>query len=297
MNGFRAVSFLSICILGCGCAQPVAENGERRAVDLTEIDSRHRLVRKRTETKFAQAAFLSPDPDSDVDVPLSMAPLIVQEFPVDASGCRQPPVSFGAVTAQPTGKARTDANCPTIYLLSSEATIGGSRFKQSTYLWFYPPDSPGGRLRCRGVRTTIGSRGHVIIWEILYSDTELQEIYVSEPVEKAARGQYGPPLAGRRFSVEPALGEYPDVVVPRVVADGPQPLGPFVYLDAGLAVATVICRCEPSQVEEFPSSGHYQLERVEDLSAVLDGRTPPGNLALLRNAARVERCLRLPGEL
>ena len=298
MNAFRVILILLPYVAAIGCIERHAAPVVHREVDLSRVRSRHQFVRRRTSSKFGQAAFLSPSPDSDASVPLSMAPLIVQEFPVDATGSRQPPVFFGSVTIERSGTAVVHADCQTIYLMSSEVSLGGVRLEQWTYLWFYPPVSPGRALRWRGLRMTIGSRDYPIIWEILSNEIGLREIYVSKPLEKASREEYGPPLPGRRFSVEPAFEQHPNVVVPRIVGDGPQPMGPFVYLDAAqLAVSTLICRCEPSQAAEFPLSGHYQLQRIEDLSALPGGRTPPDNLALQPHSESVEKYLRLPSDL
>jgi hypothetical protein len=285
-------------VVAVGCTERPAETVQQRHVDLTEVRSRHEFVRRRTNSRFEQAAFWSPDPESDAGVPLWMAPLIVQELPVDATGSRQPPVFFGAMAGKRSASASVDTDCQTVYLMVSKVSLKGSLFERWTYLWFYPAASPGRQLRCRGVRMTIGSRGHAIIWEILSNEIDLSEIYVSKPLEKASREQYGPPLPGRRFSVEPALEEYPNVVVPRIVADGPQPMGPFLYLDAAqLDVATLICRCEPSQVGEFPMSSHYRLERIQDLSALPGGGAAPDDLTLPPQDENVERYLRLPSDL
>jgi hypothetical protein len=145
---------------------------------------------------------------------------------------------------------------------------------------------------------TLGRRGYGVTWEILSSEAEGRMIYVSQPLEKAAAAEFGTPLPGRSFSVEPRLEEHPDVVVPRVVGDGPQPMGPFVYLDAAaLNVTTLICRCEPSQIGEVPISTHYALRRIEDFAALYAGRPRPANLPLPPQPADLHAMLRLPDEL
>ncbi len=298
MRASHAILILLPCAAAVGCVERPAETVERREAHLSEVRSRHQFIRRRTSSKFGQAAFLSPSPDSDAGVPLSMAPLFVQEFPIDATGSRQPPVLFGSVSVDRSGTAVIDTDCQTVYLMLSKVSIGGVRVEQQTYLWFYPPRWKGQALRCRGLRMTIGSRDYPIIWEILSNEMLLREVYVSKPLEQASREQYGPPLPGRSFSIEAAFEEHPDVVVPRIVGDGPQPMGPFVYLDAAqLAVSTLICRCEPSQVAEFPMSSHYQLQRIDDLSALSGGRTPPDNLALPPHSESVAEYLRLPSDL
>ncbi|MFH1109147.1 MAG: hypothetical protein V1790_08145 [Planctomycetota bacterium] len=59
----------------------------------------------------------------------------------------------------------------------------------------------------------------------------------------------------------------PDVVVARLIDDGPAPMGPYVYLNAppGRAVTTVLCRCSPSQVEAFIETRYYDLVPLETI--------------------------------
>ena len=94
------------------------------------------------------------------------------------------------------------------------------------------------------------------------------------PAERWAAEQFkgiafGDPLPGRRFSIERAADEAPDVVVARIIDDGPVPMGPYVYLNAppSRAVTTVLCRCSPSQVEAFIETRHYDLLPLETIDS------------------------------
>lgn len=145
---------------------------------------------------------------------------------------------------------------------------------------------------------TLGNRGYAVVWDMLSSDSTERLMFVSKPVEQAAIKQFGDPLPGRQFAVEPPLEEHPEVVVPRVVGDGPQPMGPFVYLDsAARSVSTLICRCEPSQVDAFPESGHYHLQRIECLDELCGKGAAPQNIRLPQAHESPEGVLRLPMEL
>jgi hypothetical protein len=68
------------------------------------------------------------------------------------------------------------------------------------------------------------------------------------------------------------------VVVARVIEDGPQPMGPIVYVSAdGVTVETLICRCMSSQVDELVASETYPLVADDALAP------PPADLlSLLR---------------
>jgi hypothetical protein len=115
--------------------------------------------------------------------------------------------------------------------------------------------------------------------------------------------EFGKPLAGRRYSVERGVKESPNVVVARVIEDGPIAMGPMVYLSAGSrSVSTLICRCMAAQAKQLVESRNYEL------TSVLVGSEDPG---LTRAKAqigsrpafwpgdkqsddRIEKCLRLP---
>jgi hypothetical protein len=107
-------------------------------------------------------------------------------------------------------------------------------------------------------------RGFAMMWEILSSDASLRVFFVSKTVERAAERVYGRPLPDRRYCVEPSLEQHPDIVVARIVGDGPQPMGPILYLEhSNHHVTNVICRCEPSQADLFPRTREYQLITLE----------------------------------
>jgi hypothetical protein len=86
-------------------------------------------------------------------------------------------------------------------------------------------------------------------------------LYVSQSLEDRVSQTVGTPLPGRRFSVEPSIEEAPNVVVAGVFEDGPTPLGPYVYLEAGTRnIVSVLCRCSPAQVEEVVATDAYDLK-------------------------------------
>ena len=94
-----------------------------------------------------------------------------------------------------------------------------------------------------------------------------------------------------------------------VLDDGPVPMGPIVYLEAGTRlVGTIICRCMPSQVDEFTETPYYDLLPLDDLAesgADLRGwfdqqRRLGYHLSFMLDdedpSERLENCLRLPAD-
>ena len=295
-----AIRFVILAVLAADCVgcQPRAPAPPAARPGHVEMIVRgHQRVRERTQRRFAQASFLSPHPDSEAGIPLWMAPLLVHEYgPTQSAEPRW--TRFGAVAVDAVGQAWVDCDRPTVYLLSAELMVGSQSLKQLTYWWFYPPAASGQPLRFRGFRMTLGGRGHAVIWDVVSGEGTGRVLYLSKPVEQAATQKYGGPLPGRRFAVEPPVREHPEVVVPRIIGDGPQPLGPFVYLDAAtLKPTTLICRCEPSQADEFPHSSHYRLQRLDSPRDLYGGESPPPNLRLPPAHVSPEDVLRLPDQL
>ncbi len=294
----RLATLLAAAIVASGCETHTPAPVQPKATDFSATSAAHQQIRERTKRRFALASFLSPQPDSDAGIPLWMAPLLVHEYsPSSEDDARWS--KFGAISVDATGHATVDDQRPTVYLSAADVMIGSRSLKQITCLWFYPPPcAPDQRIRYRGFRMTLGSRGYAVVWDMLSSESTERMMFVAKPVEQAAAEQFGGPLPGRRFAVEPPLAEHPEVVVPRVVGDGPQPMGPFVYLDAAsLSVSTLICRCEPSQADKFPDSGHYLLQRVGDLDELFGEGPTPSSLRLPRAQESPEGILRLPAEL
>lgn len=262
MNYFR----LSIALLAvAGCATPPVR---------THIEIRthlHHDLRSRSTTKFPNACFLKPRSNSADEFITGMAPLIVQEVAHPDQTCHR----FGA----------GDGGQSVVYFDRSTATLNGHTYEQVRYVWWYAGDPPSKQ----GIRITLDSSGFPCIWEVLTDSSDASLIYVSRSLENAAKTEFGPPLPGRQFAVERDLTQQPNIVVPRLLDDGPVPMGPFVYLENETHdVTTVICRCMPSQADNFVETGYYDLRplRQSDTPVLPDG-SDPGWLA---------KCLRLPGQ-
>ena len=269
---------------------------EPAPIDLSLVRKEHEALRKATKRRFERGAFIEPSDDSDVGELIWMAPLAVQELGKETDEM-EASVRPGALTVDPSGQAVVDTERLTIYLISSRVRLGQQRFDQLTYLWFYPPRAMGGAIGWRGCRIILSKQRFGVVWEVLSSEAAQRVFYVPKSLEKASANEHGPPLDGRHHAVEPSLEDYPNVVVARVVGDGPQPMGPFVYLDQSLAVTTMMCRCDPSQVDAFPQSVNYRLTPIDTMRDLHRGDTPPPNLHLPDPSDDLSTVLRLPSEL
>jgi hypothetical protein len=287
-----AVLLSTLAIAGCGRPDESPPRGSETR-NRQSILAAHRAEREQATRRFERAAFLMPERDSQIDMPWWMAVLIVEELGDVAPAARF--TRFGRVTADENGSWQVETEHLTVYQIRDEIDIGDRTLPLLTSLWFYPPPPGGTRLRYRGVRMVLDERGYAIVWEILSSEAKLREFYVSRTLEQAAREAFQEPLPGRRFCVEPALDAHPRVFVTRTVPDGPQPMGPFVYLDRpSLAVTNLICRCEPAQTDAFPQSTEYRLVLLDSLAELTRGGGASGGLPLPSLAPDLERVLRFP---
>ena len=231
-------------------------------------------VRARTHAHFARATFFKPGDIPDGGLPFDLAPLIVQEV---SSSTGSPADRFGSWSTDETsdaGHAGFDADRPAVYWHESRTELGqGGSFDQFSYVWWYPALALDDPPLPAGIRITVDEGAFPLAWEVLTRDGWVRSVYVAESVERRAEARFGGPLSGRRHAIEPSVADAPDVVVARVLADGPAPMGPFVYLTTSpRKIATLICRCMPSQADEFVETGYYELVPLSRLLRI--GFTP-----------------------
>lgn len=177
---------------------------------------------------------------------------------------------------------------PSVFVRESSVVVNGRTHVRISYAW--PLElggvGSGGAVPWQGVRLTLNSAGEPVIWEVFRDRSEMSVVFVARSVEEAARREFGGPLPGRAFSVERALTETPEVVVARVIEDGPVPMGPIVHLGSdGGDVMALICRCMPPQARELVGQREYEL--------VLD-ETGAGGPTHMLAPARPDLGLRLP---
>ena len=246
-----------VLMAGC-CSRPVADTKQPEARrQRAAIEARAALI-------FTNAVLLKPSETIPAtNLAFTLAPLLIQE--VAGSG--------------------PDSNCgpATIYYQLGAVQIAGVARPQMTYLW-----SCGNENRLgRGVRLTLDERGLPVIWEVLDDRPGAQIVFVARSLADKAQAAYGSVAAGRRFAVEPELAMAPDVVVARVIEDGPVAMGPIVHLTASRGeISMVICRCMPTQARQLMATAYYELNPLTAVTNV--------NLEFLGTNSNLVEQLRLP---
>ena len=300
-------------LLGCASALCFVSLGQARAAAPT-LPLAFPGIYERTTNEFALANFLKPKPAAGADLNLNLSPLLLQQVnsaktsPAGATGAGRSPRSpgqFGRLTGSG-GALRVDLARPTIYVGLDTIQLEGKPYGQLTYLWVYGAPAKGRTvplLGLQGVRMTLDSTGRPVIWEVLSDHSGAELFFVSHKLEEAAEAQWGPALPGRRYAIERSCQEAPKVVVARVIADGPEAMGPMVYLQAGTHdVSTLLCRCMPAQASKLLHSGTYALVPLSQgqpdallNQARLEASPQPAFWPGAGNSAqRLEHCLRLP---
>ena len=132
--------------------------------------------------------------------------------------------------------------------------INGRNHEQIVFAW--RRESRNAR---QGLRMTMSITGHPVIWEVLANPPGPDLIFVSRNLEAVAIREFGPPLPGRRFSMERDVEQASSTVIARILEDASEIMGPIVYLDANGDVNTLACRCMPSQAKATVDAGYYQL--------------------------------------
>jgi hypothetical protein len=236
----------------------------------------HEPIQARVATNFNAGVLFKPRESGSESSPLErLAPLIIQQT------LQTNPPQLWADQPDVTGSNLV------IHGTAGSTTIGSRKHPQFSYTWSYPTNhaSPAGGHLQQGVRITLNSAGSPVIWEVAQDSTGKRVVYVSRWLEEAARLEIGGPLPGRKFAIERHLVETPEVVVANVIEDGPVPMGPILYLQAGSRdVLALICRCMPSQVRNLAGQADYALEPGEAKPCA--ETIAPADLA---------RALRLPG--
>ena len=243
-----------LCLLLAGCAAVAAAG--------STPDSSPALVYERVTNVLATAHFIKPLEPPNADATFKLAPLIIQE------GHGDEPLKdvFGALSLS-NGIVVLDRASPTVYVHVDQVEIGAKPHQRFTYFWCYSAEDPrhdNRVLGIQGVRITTDSAGSPVIWEVLADESGLDLVFVAESLESAAKSQWGKAEPGRRFVIEQSRSKAPRTVVARVIADGPMPMGPIVYLRRdSRSVTTLVCRCMPAQAKSLLTSSVYQLKPIQ----------------------------------
>lgn len=290
---------------------PARATSSKKDQAVKTLAAAHDEIRARALVEFDQALYFKPRSGSGAGRVWDYAPLIVQQFRGSETGGPNSFTTLGMGMPMPAAEGEApqplggNTDSLAVYSGVAHITINGVRYEQVMYLWWYrsepqaasshatagQPRGPAAiNPRMRGVRITLGADGFPIVWEALTNQYRDRLLFVSESAERAAHEVFGGPLTGRRFSIEASLEEAPDVLVVRLVADGPVPMGPYVYLsETGLAVTTMLCRCSPSQFRRTVQEVSYDLLPLDSLE--------PPLAAMVPNQADLNRILRWPPAL
>jgi hypothetical protein len=263
-----------VAALGSACGSPhQLVSGSLSAQRRAELEARSAIV-------FTTGVLYKPNPAPIETLASKLAPLIIEQL--NGEGTETDADRFGSVDA-----SQVDASRPAVYASDSQISIHGQTHAQVTFVWCYAPEhTPPGSALIQGLRITLNRTGAPVIWEPLLSEENLRVIFVARSLEAAAATEFGRPLPGRHYSIEPGLEQESPVVVAKVIDDGPVAMGPIVYLQAQTrAITTVLCRCMPAQIRQVAASQQYDLMPMESLinaSSLLPRRAR----ALLRKIER-----------
>lgn len=257
---YHTIAFAIVCgALLAGCERPKPTENAPTAI-------RASAIRERALREFARADYYKPAETDVSPADVRLAPLIVQEE------------ITGRVSEQPIcGVIRQaadwhyDARSPAVYFSSGTAVIRAGAFQQTSYLWCYgrSPAPDAFVTRWRGVRMTFNSRGEPVVWEAMAEFDPVIVMFVARSLEEKAAKQFGSALEGRKFAVERSIRDQPSVVVARILEDGPEPMGPFVYVGSDRdEITTVLCRCMPSQFSDVAKTHEYRLEELSRVAGV-----------------------------
>ncbi len=241
----------------------------------TETPATHRRIYALADLHLPDALYYKPAASAS-DLDSYAAPLILQEV--------QPAGRIGRMHVDNNGRPAVEAGTPTVYYGRSPCTLDGREYEQLIFLWFYAQtvgSASSSGVPVQGIRITLDSEGLPLIWETMANDQPTRVIFASRRLETLARQQYGPPLPGRRHSLETAVAidvvasdgvasdavaREPGAIVARVLEDGPLPMGPIVHLLRDGTVGTLICRCMPSQADNFVETLPYDLAPIQELA-------------------------------
>ncbi len=252
----RAVSVLLIGLPIAGCKKSETTPPEK-PVPESAADKSWRISRTRpADVRFKLATLLKPADDTP-DAAARMAPLILREMPTDTSDPAEH--LFGLLTVDDQDRVLVDRSRPAVYVFA-DGNADGGQHRRIAHLWFRGVDiakKEGGSSDFRCVRMTLDATGAPVVWEIFDSRKKTNRaVYLARSLEEAADEQHGEAIRGHKFVAERESG----VRIARLIDDGPEPMGPMVYVSAKHGeIVSLACRCMPSQVDDIDDAIYYEL--------------------------------------
>lgn len=206
-----------------------------------------------------------------------------------------------------------NANAPepptieSVYFNVRVTEIAGQNFDQIEYVWMLNGKAAMAQGPCssyRGVRITVDHDGFPLIWEALSSERGPRLLFVAESLEQEAKALFGGPRSAEAksgdggtgqekagFALEAESSGKGQVIIVAALEQGPVPMGPYVYLSAEprWSITSILCRCSPSQVDEFVATHSYTLQPIETLESQC-----PDVVKKLHSTPPLEKVLRWP---
>ena len=242
----RAV-LLVLVLCGCATAPRSPSLADRAA------------VYPRAERSFAAALLLKPQTTLPEDLaPVRLAPLLLLEV------------------GEATGSRGLGAALPIVWFREGWALLDGRVHVQVDYRWRVDLGAGGalGDEPRQGIRLTLNTAGEPVLWEVLRDSSRVRVFFAARSLEVEALREFGPALPGRRYALERAVSESPEVVVARVIEDGPVAMGPIVHVSAATGdITSVICRCMAPKVEVLVGQRDYELVPAD--SSFIEGEREP----------------------
>jgi hypothetical protein len=189
----------------------------------------------------------------------ALAPLLLHEVMLDDEPTRVGPLVWD--------NEWIVSGSPVVYAGSRDVTVDGQARQQVMYVWMRQGvHGP----RAQAMRGTLNEDGRPWIWEVFTDSAPGDVVFATAFAEKRATERYGEPLPGRKYSIEGVLSADRDIVVARILADGPVAAGPFVYVGKTGNVTTMHCRCSPSQIgERYRNEDGYEFAELASLVETL----------------------------
>jgi len=309
-------------IVMSGCKRSVEADGPAKSVPIAHSPAPSpapRCVACR-DVHYARAVMAKP-----VDVErqrrrFPLAPMLFWRMPTAPAGDPRdtdsvPPAGVPALSAMcdssraaQSSDDHSDEHRNVVYRAGSTATVSQRDLAQVSYIWRSADSSSSdaAAVNWTGVRMTLDDAGAPVIWEVLDPREQVAPVFVSKRLEAAARKQFGQPLPGNEHAIEAARSDAAPAVVARILADGPEPMGPMIYADStSRQIETIICRCMASQVDEIAAVVRFELKELDEacgysiieLIAATDSPDAPPWWHMSADANWLERVLRLPDDL
>lgn len=232
---------------------------------------------------FEKAIFFKPREGSIGGLEETLAPLIVQEV-------RGEPTDKDHFTNVPGlnpdwGTKEEYEQVPVFFFRKGEIKVRESLYEHVIFLFFYRGNASFVEFDSLlhearpivtegfGVRVLLGQDRLPLLWEIFSNKSDHRRFFVSKTLEDRARAEFGAPLPGRMFSIEKGVEDTSKVTVVRLVEDASVPMGPYIYLGSSPErdIATITCRCMPSQAREFVETLTYEMKALNRISLSIRG--------------------------